>query len=195
MVLIRSADEIFLGLYNQEDKFDKYYFNLSSLTTPEEFGRRISYLFNTWIDLGNTVNYLTYFQQSQVEPGAEAEFITVKATHVYTAGEVYYISVGWVAGYFVCAGLLLIAGTLSVIIESMTVAPDILGYVSTVARNSKYLQLPKTNSAMNGGERARVLGGTKVMMQDVKAKADIGRIALGLKHENAEPLKSGRLYR
>jgi hypothetical protein len=114
---------------------------------------------------------------------------------VYTAGEVYYISVGWVVGYFLCAGALLIAGTLSVIVESMTVAPDILGYVSTVARNSKYLQLPKTNSAMSGGERARVLGETKVMMQDVKAKADIGRIALGLKHEKAEPLKPGRLYR
>jgi len=185
----------FLGLYNQEDKFNKYYFNLSSLSTPEEFGRRISYLFNTWMDLGNSVNYLTYSQESQIPPGEEVDFITVNATHLYTTAQVYHISVGWVIGYFVCAGLLLIAGTLSVIVESMTVAPDVLGYVSTVARNSKYLQLPKTNSAMNGGERARVLGGTKVMMQDVKAKADVGRIALGLKHENAEPLKPGRLYR
>jgi hypothetical protein len=195
MLLIRTADEIFLALYNQENNFDKYYFNLTSLSTPEEFGRRISYLFNTWMDLGNSVNYLTYFQESQIQPGQEADFITVNATHVYTAAEVFYISVRWVIGYFVCAALLLIAGTLSVIVESMTVAPDVLGYVSTVARNSKYLQLPKTNSAMNGGERARVLGQTKVMMQDVKAKANVGRIALGLKHENAERLKPGRLYR
>lgn len=184
-----------MGLYSEEDKFNKDYFNLTSLTTPEQFSRRISYLFNTWIDLGNSVNYLTYYEQKQIQPGEEGEFITVNATQVYTAAEVYYISVGWVIGYFVCAGLLLVAGTLSVIVESMTVAPDVLGYVSTVARNSKYLQLPKTNSAMSGGERARVLGTTKVMMQDVKAKADIGRIALGLKHENAEPLKPGRLYR
>lgn len=194
-LLTPTADEIFFGLYNEEDKFDKYYFNLTSLTTPEQFSRRISYLFNTWIDLGNSVNYLTYYEQSQIQPGEEGEFITVNATQVYTAAEVYFISVGWVIGYFVCAGLLLVAGTLSVIVESMTVAPDVLGYVSTVARNSKYLQLPKTNSAMSGGERARVLGETKVMMQDVKAKADIGRIALGLKHESAEPLKPGRLYR
>lgn len=147
------------------------------------------------MDLGNSVQYLTYTKQSDIQQGQEDQFISVNATHVYTAGQVFFISPGWVIGYFLCAGLLLIAGTLSVIVESMTVAPDILGYVSTVARNSKYLQLPKTNSAMNGGERARVLGETKVMMQDVKAKADVGRIALGLKHEKAEPLKPGRLYR
>ncbi|KAH8902051.1 hypothetical protein BR93DRAFT_362954 [Coniochaeta sp. PMI_546] len=193
--VITTPNEIYLGLYSQEDKFDKFHFNLSSLTTPQEFGRRISYLFNTWMDLGNSVQYLTYTKQSDIQQGQEDQFISVNATHVYTAGQVFFISPGWVIGYFLCAGLLLIAGTLSVIVESMTVAPDILGYVSTVARNSKYLQLPKTNSAMNGGERARVLGETKVMMQDVKAKADVGRIALGLKHEKAEPLKPGRLYR
>ncbi|KAH8668960.1 hypothetical protein BX600DRAFT_461031 [Xylariales sp. PMI_506] len=79
----------------------------------------------------------------------------------------------------------------------MTIAPDVLGYVSTVARNSRYLHLPKSklNSAMSGGERAKVLGSTKVMMQDVKAGADVGKIALGLKHENAQKLKPGRMYR
>jgi hypothetical protein len=195
MPLTRCADEIFLGLWGHEDSFDKFEFNLTSLAKPEEFGRRMSYLFNTWMDLGNTVHYLTYDKESDIQPGEEDQFIRGDATHVYTDQEVYYISVGWVVGYFLCAGMLLIAGILSVIVESMTVAPDVLGYVSTVARNSKYLQLPKTNSAMSGGERARVLGGTKVMMQDVKAKAGVGRIALGLKHENAEPLKPGRLYR
>ncbi|OIW25465.1 hypothetical protein CONLIGDRAFT_648490 [Coniochaeta ligniaria NRRL 30616] len=193
--IVTTPNEVYLGLYDQEDKFDKYSFNLSSLSTPAEFSRRMSYLFNTWMDLGNSVAYVTYTKQSDIKQGEEDQFITVNATHVYTDGQVYFISVGWVVGYFLCAGLLLVAGTLSVIVESMTVAPDILGYVSTVARNSKYLQLPKTNSAMNGGERARVLGQTKVMMQDVKAKADVGRIALGLKHENAQPLQQGRLYR
>ncbi|KAH7476124.1 hypothetical protein FOMA001_g10682 [Fusarium oxysporum f. sp. matthiolae] len=35
----------------------------------------------------------------------------------------------------------------------------------------------------------------KVMMQNVKANADVGRIALGLKHDKTEPLRKGRLYR
>ncbi|KAB5518905.1 hypothetical protein GE09DRAFT_506976 [Coniochaeta sp. 2T2.1] len=192
---VTTPNEIYLGLYGIEKEFNKFSFNLSSLSTPEQFSRRVSYLFNTWMDLGNSVDYMTYTKKTDIQPGQETEFVKVDATHVYTNGRVYFISIGWVIGYFLCAGMLLVAGTASVIVESMTVAPDILGYVSTVARNSKYLQLPKTNSAMNGGERARVLGGTNVMMQDVKAKADVGRIALGLKHVNAQPLRPGRLYR
>ncbi|KNB13536.1 hypothetical protein FOXG_13014 [Fusarium oxysporum f. sp. lycopersici 4287] len=48
---------------------------------------------------------------------------------------------------------------------------------------------------MSGSERLRVLKGIEVMMQNVKANADIDRIALGLKHDKAEPLRKGRLYR
>lgn len=160
-----------------------------------EFAGRMSYLFNTFIDLSNSVNYLQYFIAEDIKPEDAGQFVMINATHLYTDDEVYFIDVTWVVLYFVCAALLLLAGLGGVIVESMTVAPDILGYVSTVARNSKYLQLPKTNSAMSGGERARVLGGTKVMMQDVKAQADVGRIALGLKHEKANRLRPDRLYR
>ncbi|EWZ31592.1 hypothetical protein BFJ70_g14966 [Fusarium oxysporum] len=48
---------------------------------------------------------------------------------------------------------------------------------------------------MSGSERLRVLKGIEVMMQNVKANADIDRIALGLKQDKAEPLRKGRLYR
>jgi hypothetical protein len=113
----------------------------------------------------------------------------------YTTHYVYTLQVGWYVLYIVCTAILLLAGIFSVVIESMTVAPDVLGYVSTVARNSKYLHLPTTNSAMSGGERARKIGQVEVMMQDVKSNADVGRIALGMKHEKAERLRADRLYR
>ena len=89
------------------------------------------------------------------------------------------------------------AGCFSVVIWSITVAPDVLGYSSSLVRNSKYLHLPKhkLNSGMSGSERLRVLKGIEVLMQNVKANADVGRIALGLKHDKAEPLRKGRLYR
>jgi hypothetical protein len=103
--------------------------------------------------------------------------------------------VGWYVLYIVCTAILLLAGIFSVVIESMTVAPDVLGYVSTVARNSKYLHLPATNSAMSGGERARKIGQVEVMIQDVKSKSGVGRIVLGMKHEKAERLRADRLYR
>lgn len=78
---------------------------------------------------------------------------------------------------------------------SITVAPDTFGYVSTVARNSRYLHVKPTSSAMTGAERARKLANTKVMMQDVKANADVGKIALGLKTDKAVQLQSNRMYK
>ena len=122
-------------------------------------------------------------------------YLQAKGERSSTGDQIYVVSGGWLALYVACSAILLLAGAASVALECFTVAPDVLGYVSTVARNSRYLHLPKTNSAMSGGERARTLGGVEVMMQDVKANADIGRIALGMKHDAATRLQPGRLYR
>ncbi|KAK0743996.1 hypothetical protein B0T18DRAFT_448539 [Schizothecium vesticola] len=102
----------------------------------------------------------------------------------------------WVAVFLTSVIILLIVGIVSVVLEGMLIAPDVLGYASTLARNSRYLHLPKTAAKpMSGPERARAIGGVKVMIQDVKPDKEVGKIALGLKHDRAEPLKTGRLYR
>ena len=98
----------------------------------------------------------------------------------------------------VSVSLLLIIGVASVALETLLVAPDILGYVSTLARNSKYLRLPGIKAGplgMNGAERARRIGGVRVMVQDARPDKEVGRVVLGLEREGAEPLKAGRLYR
>ena len=170
--------------------------NLSEDTWPTDFATRFGYLFNTWVSLGYCTLCLSIPDIPTInELGLASHYTKVNAVRQYSEDLIYTISAPWVAVFVTCTAALLFAGTISVVVESMTVAPDVLGYVSTVARNSRYLHLPKTNSAMSGGERARQLGGVKVMMQDVKANADVGKIALGLKHESAERLKAGRLYR
>jgi hypothetical protein len=156
---------------------------------------RLANVINTFIGLGYCSHCNSYVNTTNIYPQENSLFNTAKAKWTYTTDEVYVIVWAWAGVYIACSALLLLAGVASVIIESRTVAPDVLGYVSTVARNSKYLQVKKTSSAMPGPQRARMLGETKVMMQDVKPGADIGRIALGMKHEKAEKLKPGRLYR
>lgn len=122
-------------------------------------------------------------------------FIPVNATRQFSGRQVYLLSIPWTIAFLISTVLLLVAGIISVIVESITVAPDTLGYVSTVARNSRYLHVKPTSGAMTGAERARKLANTKVMMQDVKANADVGKIALGLKSEKAVQLQANRLYR
>ncbi|KAH8660022.1 hypothetical protein BX600DRAFT_438248 [Xylariales sp. PMI_506] len=161
----------------------------------------IQTVFNTWVSLGYCPECLPLDEDFSVYTALSSEvqdlFEPVTAKHSYTKDVVYVIDFRWWGVFLVCTILLLLLGIGSVLVESLLVAPDVLGYVSTVARNSRYINLPKTtlNGAMSGSERARTLGHTKVMMQDVKANAEVGKIALGMKHEKAERLKPGRLYR
>jgi len=72
----------------------------------------------------------------------------------------------------------------------------VLSYASTLARNNQYLHQPKTAAKPIGGaEGARTIGGVSVMIWDAKQDKPVGKIALVLHHDRAEPLKPGRQYR
>lgn len=170
--------------------------NLSQNVEPDEFAKRFAYLFNTWVHLGYCPTCLTIPDtESMAYNNLTSFYRRATSTRTWSSDVVYTINWPWLSVFIACTAGLLVTGIASVVVESKTVAPDILGYVSTVARNSRYLHLPKTNSAMSGGQRARALGGVEVMMQDVQAQADVGKIALGLKHEKSKRLEPGRLYR
>ena len=182
--------------------FDPDYFNLSALVTPDVFEARIAYLFNTFVDLANSASYFYYYQKSDFQEGDidPGTFATIKDAQWSHTESIFALQRIYAALFLVCAGLLFIGGVASVVVETRTVAPDVLGYVSTVVRNSRYLKLPKTktakiHTAMNGAQRARALRDTVVMMQDVKAESDVGKIALGIKTEEAQRLRHDRMYR
>lgn len=196
---------------------------LSELATPDRFASAWGYLFNTYVSAAHCPECISVTSDSYItdtlrsnNPAVAALFDEVKEVqHKFSEGVIFATDWRWIAVLLTCTIILLVVGAVSVAVESMLVAPDVLGYVSTVARNSRYLHLPKTagsggsagpvagksdgpretTGAMGGAERARRLGGLEVMMQDVKAGAQVGKIALGLKHSGAERLKPGRLYR
>ncbi|KAF2993855.1 hypothetical protein E8E13_000404 [Curvularia kusanoi] len=173
--------------------------NLSHALTASDFAKNFGLLFNTWIDIGYCPECRALADQAAYNNASQAlkdRFVERNNTESWNGIDtVYTVQTPWAACYMVCTCLLLLFGVAGVIVESRTVAPDTLGYVSTVARNSRYLHLKPTSGAMSGPERARKLADTKVMLQDVKAKAGVGKIALGLKSENAVKLRYDRLYR
>jgi hypothetical protein len=201
------------------DPFESFY-------TPESFATMFGELFNTFIHVAQCPECVTTSQMVAVDPtmagldpetfaqgGYPGGFLNMskaardlykipdttdgKATRVYSPPDlVFKIDWRWVAVLLTSVIVLLLVGIASVILEGMLVAPDVLGYVSTLARNSRYLHLPKRGvDALSGPERARVVGGVKVMIQDVKPDKEVGKIALGLKHSRAEKLRPGRMYR
>ncbi|KAH8653569.1 hypothetical protein BX600DRAFT_515834 [Xylariales sp. PMI_506] len=154
-------------------------------------------LINTWVNQGYCPGCSSYQSwQDEVKNSTDAAYFdSTNAIWTYTGHKIYHVNYTFLALYFICAILMFVAGIISAFIDGMLVVPDVLGYASSAARNSRYLHLPKTSSKMSEPQRVRHVGSTVVMMQDVKANADVGRIALGNKHDASERLRSGRLYR
>jgi hypothetical protein len=184
------------------------YCDLATTNDAQSFTTALSYLMNTFYSTGFTDD----FQAGSISPnekitlwnGTDGSTYTVYLTN-YANGThhcrsvdapvVYKINWLFIVIFEFCAVTLLLIGIAGVLLESRTISPDILGFVSNLARHSKYVKLPKTESTMSGGERARALGNVKVMMQDMKPDAEVGRIVLGTVHESAQRLRPGRLYR
>lgn len=53
-------------------------------------------------------------------------YATITAQHLAANDLVYAVNGAWPAGFAVCAAILFLAGLASVVVESMTVAPDVL---------------------------------------------------------------------
>ena len=162
---------------------------------------KLGFLMNTFWSIGFTpLNLTSLFYNSSTEP-INANMSSTPVPISYGEGvkidshNIYITRWGWLAALMICSAFLLLAGIFSIWWDARTVSPDVLGFASSVVRKSKYVQLPPVASAASGAERARVLGEVRVMMQDVKPSAPVGRIALGTAHPNAKRLMPGRSYR
>lgn len=114
---------------------------------------------------------------------------------VYT--EVYGIHWTWFCVLIFCSVLLLVFGVAGIILDNRTIGPDIIGFASSITRDNRYMKLASDSSVAGGVERARALKNVEVMLQDVRADAEVGRVALGTVQGNEKSgrLQRGRLYR
>ena len=169
-------------------------FNLSSGPTTKDFTQRLSLLINTYWQLG----FAPMYQTGGFYPNNSDNVVSQSAVAQYTSPPRYWTDWRWFSIFMICSVLLLVFGVVGVIWESLTISPDILGFASSLAKPSKYMQLPDDldlDETIGGAERARRLGNLRVMMMDVNAKGKVGKIALGTPSENAQRLQKGRLYR
>ena len=186
------------------------YCDLSTVATygPEFFTQDLAYLINTFYSTGFTHDYTvgSISADSQVPLWNVTSnkyqdyplMASTRGIHDYQSPDspmLYGINWTFLALYIACAAVLLIIGIIGVLFESWTIAPDILGFASSVARHSKYVRLPKVDGTMSGGERARIMGDSRVMMQDVKPDAPVGKIVLGSVTEGAHRLTRERSYK
>lgn len=108
---------------------------------------------------------------------------------------VYAINVPWMVVYFVSVTVMLVATAFSVAVHARCRAPPILGYVSSMIRDSKYFDDPSiqglsTEDRITTVERLKKLS---VIVGDVKGTEDVGKIAFA-RDSLGVRVRKNRLY-
>lgn len=167
------------------------------------FSSRLSVLFNTYwltsqwyneiVDHANT-NLTIYYNATtgDILPAYQQSTATVvRQQPVYKAN-------------YVCISLLIVVSTIlllcaiaSLLLRLFIIAPDILGFVSSLTRDSPYFEpLPDAGSSLlSGPERARKLRDVKVQIADVRPSADVGHVAFVQVDRSTEDKEEGQTER
>ena len=132
--------------------------------------------------LGHLLN--TYYIGSLAPESFLGGFATTFATNRTTTAtavntrRLYVCNYGWLFLFTICTLAMLISAIVGVILINATLNPDILGYCSTMTRDSPYIRLPPGGSTLGGAARARLLRSLEVRLGDVGTEEGAGHIAL-----------------
>ena len=98
---------------------------------------------------------------------------------VFPLPATYALDIPWIILYFVSVAIMFFAAVFSLIMHYRCHAPRILGYVSSLIRDSRYFHDHEIqgNSATDGTGMTRRVGHLKVMIADTKTDEDVGKIA------------------
>lgn len=110
----------------------------------------------------------------------------------------------WVTLLIAVSIILLLCSALSLILRLLIVAPDVLGYVSSLTRDNPYIiTKPSDNggSLLDGTDLARRLRDVRIKIADVAPDADVGHVAVVEISKDRDELQlkcsklqKGRLY-
>jgi hypothetical protein len=188
---------------------------------PMQVSKRLTTAFNTFWDA--TINPLGH---TNVSFGVPDGSIAVKDDRLNaTIGamtqtfEVYRVNQLWVAILLTATMFLQILAILGLILETIIVGPEVLGFASSLTRDNLYVPVPPGNSAVGGAERARLFRDLRLQIADMEPGEESGYIAVhALQNSDVEkvstedpeeqtgteeasgqvdarPLGQGRLYR
>jgi hypothetical protein len=176
----------------------KRYYNYANVSTlpPEVFSRRLQVVMNTFWDA--TVN-ATYRTGNLTSEGLGSELMNSSAWNTTNAlgsryqGDQYICNTTFAALTIVISWLLFTAAGVSVFLGIITRAPDILGYVSSLARDDPYF-MRHVPSHLDGLETTRELRDVRVIIGDVQKEAAIGHVAFASMETRAGRVNRTRQY-
>jgi hypothetical protein len=127
-------------------------------------------------------------------------YVTSASNGTYSTSEaVIQAHYAWVVTLAVASMAMIIASLVSPLARYFQKSPDLMLNISSLAtRDSPFMALPPSGSFLGASDRARLVKDIRVRFGDVKADADVGRLAIGTLDlpgvPGVMPVRRKRLY-
>jgi hypothetical protein len=150
--------------------------------SPDILGERLTILVNTFYQSTYATTALGgNLPKNLTELSADSTFLTFNATEARITDEshlIYRCNWRWFATLLLSAIVLQIAAYAGLVLKYVTLAPDILGFVSSLTLLNPYVPTPPGGTTLNGLERAALLYDLPIRIGDVCANEPVGAIAM-----------------
>ncbi|KAF2735281.1 hypothetical protein EJ04DRAFT_576229 [Polyplosphaeria fusca] len=162
---------------------------------------RLSILANTFFQStyattslgGNLPSNLSSLASASADPNLLFNATAARLTSDPTT--IYKTSWRWFTALLVSAIILQIAAYAGLVLKYITLAPDIIGYASSLTLLNPYVPTPTGGTTLHGLERAALLHDLRVRIGDVCAGEPVGAIAVARGDAGVVGrLRRGRLY-
>jgi hypothetical protein len=191
-----SALELYIGNPDSAPHAGLIYPNITGISASD-LGIRLQQVINTyWYGSYDPVSMMGFLNLNMSD-----DLRTFNLTRNTTAtnivlNEVYVMHFGWFFALLLATSTMLGAALIGAFLSWRIRGPDILGQCSTLLRDTPYVTGVKAGTTLDGFERTRREGATRVKLLDVDPDNEVGYIAIA---ENVgRPgggLVRGRYYR
>ncbi|KAF1997392.1 hypothetical protein P154DRAFT_471134, partial [Amniculicola lignicola CBS 123094] len=178
------------------------YENIDLYTVPASvLGERLTMLWNSFFQAtygtaalgGNLPANLTSLKDQDMYMG----FNGTSATTRTPMDPIYKANWPWFVALLVSSIVLQIAAYTGLVLKYITLAPDIIGFASSMTLLNPYLPTPAGGTTLHGLERAALLKDVQVRIGDVCPGEPVGAVSVGLSDRvggRVARLRRGRWY-
>jgi hypothetical protein len=86
---------------------------------------------------------------------------------------------GWITAFILTIVVMVMASVMTFYLSSVTLIPEILGYVSSLTRDNSHIPVDGVSAGVGGLRRTQLLGRLVLRMGDTTPEEDVGALAVG----------------
>jgi hypothetical protein len=191
-----SALELYIGDPDSATHAGLIYPNITGLSASD-LGIRLQQVINTyWFGSYDPVSMMGFLNLNMSDDTRTFNLTLNTTASNIVFNEVYVMHFGWFFALLLATSIMLGAALVGAFFSWRIRGPDILGYCSTLLRDTPYTSAVKAGTTIDGLERTRRERGMRVKLLDVDPDNEVGYIAIA--EDVGRPgggLVRGRYYR